>query len=348
MSNQKTNQNPNFINLRQDLMFKTFFSKDKRLLISLVQAFISQLREKQIENITVKNQEQTKEKSQDQKQNQKQEQEQQKASLSLEDSAVYPKSPDGKKITLDFKAHLSTGENINIEMQAMHHAYFKERTLFYWKNIYGQDFKSGENYDVLRPAYSLIFADFRLFANSEDFLNSFSIRSDKPPYFVLTEHFGMTMVDLTLFSAVPREEDLDSKEKGSKPFVDMASAWCYFIKNSSSLTERDFKILAKMGKIFELAIRFLKELSMNDPIRALEMQRAKEIADYYAYIHDARDKGWKEGKKEGKKEGLQEGLQAGIQRVALNLLKRKADISFISETTGLCVEEINALKKSES
>ena len=190
MTNQKTNQNPNFINLSQDLMFKTFFSKDKRLLISLAQAFISQLKEKQIENITVKNQEQTKGKVQDQKQNQKQEQEQQKASLSLEDSAVYPKSPDGKKIALDFKAHLSTGENINIEMQAMHHTQFKERTLFYWKNIYGQDFKSGENYDVLRPAYSLIFADFRLFANSEDFLNSFSIRSDKPPYFVLTEHFG--------------------------------------------------------------------------------------------------------------------------------------------------------------
>ena len=346
MTNQKITQNPNFINLTQDLMFKTFFSKDKRLLISLVQAFISQLKEKQIENITVKNQEQRKEKSQDQKQNQKQEQ--QKASLSLEDSAVYPKSPDGKKITLDFKAHLSTGENINIEMQAMHHAYFKERTLFYWKNIYGQDFKSGENYDVLKPAYSLIFADFRLFANSEDFLNSFSIRSDKPPYFVLTEHFGMTMVDLSLFSAVPREEDSDSKGKGSKPFVDMASAWCYFIKNSSSLTERDFKILAKMGKIFELAIRFLKELSMNDPIRALETDRAKEIADYYAYIHDATNKGIEKGKKEGRQEGLEEGMEKGHQeaqqQIALNLLKEKVDLPFIAKTTGLSIEEIKKLK----
>ena len=330
-------------------MFKTFFSKDKRLLISLAQAFISQLKEKQIENITVKNQEQMKEKAQDQKQNQKQEQEHQKASLSLRDSAVYPKSPDGKKIALDLLAHLSTGENINIEMQAMHHTQFKEWTLFYWKNIYGQDFKSGENYDVLRPAYSLIFADFRLFPDSEDFLNSFSIRSDKPPYFVLTEHFGMTMVDLTLFSAVPREEDLDSKdkgskEKGSKPFVDMASAWCYFIKNSSRLTERDFKILAKMGKIFELAIRFLKELSMNDPIRALETDRAKEIADYYAYIHDATNKGIEKGIQKGRQEGRQEGKQEAQQQFALNLLKEKVDLPFIAKTTGLSVEEIKKLK----
>ena len=322
-------------------MFKTFFSKDKRLLISLAQAFICQLREKSIENVTLQNQEQTKGKVQ----SQKQEQEQQKASLSLGDSAVYPKSPGGKKIALDLLAHLSTGENINIEMQTMHHTQFKERTLFYWKNIYGQDFKSGEKYDVLRPAYSLIFADFRLFANSEDFLNSFSIRSDKPPYFVLTEHFGMTMVDLTLFSAVPKEQDSDSKgkgskEKGSKPFVDMASAWCYFIKNSSSLTERDFKILAKMGKIFELAIRFLKELSMNRAARDLEMQRAKEIADHYAYIDDATNK----GRQEGRQEGLEEGMQKMQKQFALNLLKEKVDLPFIAKTTGLSIEEIKKLK----
>ena len=241
--------------------------------------------------------------------------------MALGDSAVYPQFPGGKKIVLDLLAHLSTGESINIEMQAMLHVQFMERTLFYWKKIYGQDFESGENYEFLRPAYSLIFADFRLFADSEDFLHSFSIRSDKPPHFVLTDHFGMTMVDLSLFSAVP-------EEKGSKPFVDMASAWCYFIKNSSSLTESDFKVLAKMGKIFELAIRILKELSMNKAARDLEMQREKVIADHYAFIKDAKVKGRQEGR----------------QEVALNLLKEKADLSFISKMTGLCVEEIKKLK----
>ena len=54
MSNQKTNQKSKpFINLRQDLMFKTFFSKDKRLLISLLQAFISRLKEKNDRKINI-------------------------------------------------------------------------------------------------------------------------------------------------------------------------------------------------------------------------------------------------------------------------------------------------------
>ena len=75
---------------------------------------------------------------------------------------------------------------------------------------------------------------------------------------------------------------------------------------------------------------------MNDPIRALETDRAKEIADYYAYIHDATNKGHREGKKEAR------------QEMALNLLKAKMDISFIVETTGLSIEEIEKLKKSKS
>ena len=344
MSKQKTNQKfKPFINLRQDLMFKTFFSKDERLLTSLVETFISRPKGKTIEGLTIKNQEEIKTwmenfKGKLQKQ---QEQEQQKPSLALGDSAVYPQFPGGKKIVLDLLVHLSTGESINVETQSLRHADFMERTLYYWSKIYGQDFKSGENYDVLKPAYSLIFTDFRLFAHSENFLNSFSIRSDKPPHFVLTDHFGMTMVDLSRFSAL-------SKGKGPKSFIDMISAWCYFINNSSSLTDRDFEYLAKINKIFELAKMILKSLSMDKVTRGLEMQREKAIADHYAFIKDAKVKGMKEGREEGMKEGRQEGLKEGMQKMqqqfALNLLREKADLSFISKMTGLCVEEIKKLK----
>ena len=341
MSNQKTNQNPkSFINLRQDLMFKTFFSKDKRLLLSLIETFISRPKGKAVQSLTVKNQGEIKtwiENFKGKLQEQMEEREQQKASLALGDSAVYPQFPGGKKIVLDLLAHLSTGESINIEMQAMPHVQFMERTLFYWKKIYGQGFESGENYEFLRPAYSLIFADFRLFRHSKDFLHSFSIRSDKPPHFVLTDHFGMTMVDLSRFSAL-------SKGKGSKSLVDMVLAWCYFINNSSSLTDSDFKYLAKINKIFKLAEKILKDLSMDKATRLLEIQREKAIADHYAFIKDAKVKGMKEGMKEGLEEGMQKGMQKGRQEVALNLLKEKADLSFIAKMTGLSVEEIKKLK----
>ena len=54
--------------------------------------------------------------------------------------------------------------------------------------------------------------------------------------------------------------------------------------------------------------------------------------------------GLRKGRKEGLQKGRQEGLQKGRQEVVLNMLKKKADISFISEVTGFSEKEIKKLK----
>ena len=54
-----------------------------------------------------------------------------------------------------------------------------------------------------------------------------------------------------------------------------------------------------------------------------------------------------QGLKKGLQKGRQEGLQAGRQAVILNMLKEKADLSFISKVTGLSEEEINKLKNGK-
>ena len=51
-----------------------------------------------------------------------------------------------------------------------------------------------------------------------------------------------------------------------------------------------------------------------------------------------------EGRQEGEKEGLQKGRHARNREVILNMLKEKADISFISKVTGLSEKEIKKLK----
>ena len=44
-------------------------------------------------------------------------------------------------------------------------------------------------------------------------------------------------------------------------------------------------------------------------------------------------------------EAREEGLKKGMQAVALNMLKEKADLGFISKVTGLSEAEIKKLKK---
>ncbi len=57
-----------------------------------------------------------------------------------------------------------------------------------------------------------------------------------------------------------------------------------------------------------------------------------------------KEKGRWEGRQEGRQEGDREGLKKGQQEVVLNLLKEKADITFISKVTGLSEKTIRKLK----
>ena len=126
-----------FINLCQDLMFKIFFSRNEELLLSLAQTFIFQPKGKTIEALEITN---------------KAEGENwiKEAGIALRNSSILPKLPGGKGVVLDILATLNTGESVNIEMQTMFHAHFKERILYYWSEIYGSDFKSGEGYGTLK------------------------------------------------------------------------------------------------------------------------------------------------------------------------------------------------------
>ena len=53
------------------------------------------------------------------------------------------------------------------------------------------------------------------------------------------------------------------------------------------------------------------------------------------------------GRQEGMQAGRQEGRQEGLQKVILNMLKKKADIAFISEVTGFSKQEIRKLKNGK-
>ena len=59
-----------------------------------------------------------------------------------------------------------------------------------------------------------------------------------------------------------------------------------------------------------------------------------------------KEEGRLEGIRKGIQKGRQEGIQKGRQEVILNMLKKKADIAFISQVTGLSEKEIKKLKDS--
>ena len=131
------------------------------------------------------------------------------------------------------------------------------------------------------------------------------------------------MVDLSRFS-VP--------EGDFKEIVDMMSAWCYFIKGSSCLTEEGRKALFKQSEVFKMAEVALKDLSVDNSVRVLEKLREKWVSDQVTHFEYAKQKG----------------IEEGMQAVALNMLKSGFDTSIIAKMTGLSVDEIKKLKNGSN
>ena len=143
-----------------------------------------------------------------------------------------------------------------------------------------------------------------------------------------------------------------------------------------AMGDKSFKsraILNLMGKIWELedspeelkkAVALFGELSGENEDFILY------VLDYLESMKVVTNKSWRDLEKElvlegtfkkggfmdireeikerGRLEGRQEGWQKGQQEIVSNMLKKSADIAFISEMTGLSVDAIKKLKNGSN
>ena len=329
------NKQVRFLKLSQDIVFKSFFSRNKKVLISLLKNFLSFKNE--ITDITILNPEKpnpTKHKSKTKSHlNKMFEQQILKSKLKelkadLKESSLYPSKLDKKQVVLDLRVKLSTGENINVEMQTVSQKSFLKRILFYWSKLYSQDLEKGESYDKINPAYSLIFTSFPVLDTKiKDFVSSFSIRRDKEPYELFNEDLKIVIVEMSKFNKA-YDELLDLKEK-----------WCYLLKESANINKEEYSYLSKDEEI-KMALKHLNTLSKEE-----ELHQEALTAQINKVAYDLDRAGLlKEGRQEGRQEGLQEGRQENQIEIALNMLKEKLKISFISKMTGLSKDKVKKLK----
>ena len=314
-----------FIRLTQDLMFKSFFSKDKAVLSSLLKNFLPALKNKEIINIQILNPE-NRQKTKEEKQRIEEKQKEEKEKLISLDSAIYPSSLTKKQITLDLRLKLDTGENINVEMQSLSQKAFIERILFYWAKLYTEDLKKGESYQKLYPAYSLIFTNFDVLS-LKDYMNSFSIRMDKEPFEELTNHLKIVIVELSKFEC----DDLIH--------LDKKASWCYVLKESENIGIREIEILEEKGLGGAMAL--LKRVSEDDRLRYEQESRDKFLFDQ----HWDRIYKFEEGMEKGIEKGMEKGIEKGKEEIILNMLESGFGLDSICKATKLSKEKIRKIQK---
>ena len=236
-----------------------------------------------------------------------------------------------KETIVDVKCITKNGTVVIIEVQLSGNSRFPERILYYWAYNYSKLLKKGEQYDDLTPVISINLLNFNL--NKDGNVHSCYMIYDTKSKRLLTDHLQIHMIELKKF-----------KFKDNNLKKDL-NYWLGFFTTKNM--EEYMSEIVKEKPIMEEAHK-----RYNNFIRSRLMMTEYEKKELYQYdkqisLEDKRREGIKEGRKEGKLEGIKEGMKKGIKdekySIAKSLKNSGLDNKFISEHTGLSIEEIRKL-----
>jgi predicted transposase/invertase (TIGR01784 family) len=245
-----------------------------------------------------------------------------------------------KLSVLDIKAIDGSGRHYNIEMQVTDEVYYSQRALYYWSKIYANQLKKGENYDNLRKTISIHVLNFNCFAKETDYHNVFHLlnaKSHRRDFEDMELHF----IELQKFT------------KGFDELTTPLDHWTSFLTSADRYDKTTMPVQLKNDPNIRRAIDTLEHLYLTDEEREIYEARLKWLRDEQGAIKSAerkalikgREEGLAEGIEKGREEGREEGRTATKHEIARSLLAAGLPPSIVSESTGLSLEQIEALKK---
>ena len=218
---------------------------------------------------------------------------------------------NNKESIVDLKAITEDGIIVIIEIQTYSTKNFFERTLYYWSKNYSSVLKKGDEYYELRPVISINLIDDILFDKNDKRMHTCYLLKEKNSNQILTDHIQLHYVEIPKFN-----ENIDIKKE--------LKNWILFLKSNK---EEDMSQLLKEDTIFEKAINKYNYFTDNENLLNEYDKREAYLVYQHSLMRDFKEEGREEEK----------------YSIAKNLKKSGLDIKFISENTGLSIEEIEKL-----
>ena len=151
-------------------------------------------------------------------------------------------------------------------------------------------------------------------------------RLDDPPHAVVGRGKGIRYIFV----------ELGKFAKAIEKILDQRESWCYLLKNSDKMSERECSELVKKGKDMGEAVKQLWDISQDDMVLERIEAEEKVRRDHVGQM------AW------AKKQSREEGRTEGRTEVALKMLERGSEMEFIMECTGLDEKELKRLKAKAS
>ena len=228
-----------------------------------------------------------------------------------------------KETIVDVKCITKNGTVVIIEVQLSGNSRFPERILYYWSLNYSKLLKKGEQYDALTPVISINLLNFNLNKKNNNVHSCYMIYDTKSKR-LLTDHLQIHMIELKKFKfgvCPPLAKDNNLSKD--------LNYWLGFFTTKNM--EEYMSEIVKEKPIMEEAHK-----RYNNFIRSRLMMSEYEKKELYQYDKQI-------SLKDERLKGIKKGIKENSYAIAKNLKKSGLDIKFISENTGLTIEEIEKL-----
>lgn len=211
----------------------------------------------------------------------------------IDNVEMAPEYLEQKFSRLDLRLEVD-GRIVNVEMQVTREDDFKERTLFYWAKMFGEELKSGQEYKDLKRTICINIINFNLF-ECEDYHSHFQIL-ERERQEVLSDKFAIHFFELKKIDNVKKNQAMED--------------WLRLI---NAETEGDLMELQRTTTIPEVknTIVMLRQLSADERVRREVFKREMRLHDEASAMGNERRKGKAEGRAEGRAEGIAEGRAEG-------------------------------------
>ncbi|WP_029409247.1 Rpn family recombination-promoting nuclease/putative transposase [Treponema pedis] len=245
------------------------------------------------------------------------------ADVRLENTELTTRFYDEKTGRLDIKIKLHSGEKINLEMQNIWFEYFTKRSIFYWTQLFLEDFSKGADYSELKKciAINILNQPFHLANKIHSIYKILETEEHSELDGMLEIHF----LDLTKIEKEQRSE---------------LEKWLLFIQTDEKEVR---KMLAKENPLMQKAEDTMEEFYTVAEQRALYQAAWRYESDRVSMINESMRKGIAQGLLQGRSEGFSDGVRQNKLETASALKTMGLSIEQIMQATNLSKSEIEKL-----
>ena len=216
-----------------------------------------------------------------------------------------------KSGVVDIKLKAKSGKYFHIELQVEKRKNMKNRVLYYGARLIGDQLKWGDDYNKLHHVVSIVICDHVLLEEERKYLNVYELKNDENRSF--TDFLKVVIIELPKLP-----------ENGDGPIW----PWLRFLKCTK---KEEYEMLAKKYPQLKKPIKCTERMGLLESIRDYQFHRNLAKVDE-RMLHEQ----WKE-------DGIAEGKAEEKLTIARNLLAKGSTADFVSEITGLSLEEIAKL-----